>query len=203
MFNFIKREIDKKRLKDRSFVNLFEPYIGDEIVSFDCETTGLDRKKDELITIGAVKIKDNKILSSQKLEITINPNKEISKESIKIHHIRSCDVAFGVSAEEGVRKFIEFAGNRPLLGYFVEFDISMVNRVFKRLSGVSLPNRSIEVSALYYDKKEKLIPQGNIDLSYDKIINDLKLPTLGQHSAINDAIMNALIYIKLNNTKHL
>jgi DNA polymerase-3 subunit epsilon len=203
MFEFFKRELNKKRLKDRSFEALFEKYNGDEIVSFDCETTGLDRKKDEIITIGAVKIKGNSILNSEKLDIVINPTKEISKESIKIHHIRSCDVALGVTVEEGVRKFIEFAGNRPLLGYFVEFDISMVNRVFKKMSGVSLPNKSIEVSALYYDKKEKLIPQGNIDLSYDKIIRDLKLPTLGQHSAINDAIMNALIYIKLNNTKHL
>lgn len=203
MFEFFKRELDRRRLTDESFEALFEKYDGDEIVSFDCETTGLDRKKDEIITIGAVKIKGNSILNSEKLDIVINPTKEISKESIKIHHIRSCDVALGVTVEEGVRKFIEFAGNRPLLGYFVEFDISMVNRVFKKMSGVSLPNKSIEVSALYYDKKEKLIPQGNIDLSYDKIIRDLKLPTLGQHSAINDAIMNALIYIKLNNTKHL
>lgn len=203
MFDFFKREIGRRRLKDRSFEALFERYSGDEIVSFDCETTGLDKKKDEIITIGAVKIKKNSILNSEKLEIVINPKKEISKESIKIHHIRTCDVALRVTVEEGIRKFIEFAGNRPLLGYYVEFDISMVNRVFKKISGTTLPNKSIEVSALYYEKKEKLIPQGNIDLSYDKIVNDLKLPTLGQHSAINDAIMNALIYIKLNNTKHL
>lgn len=195
--------LNKRRLKDSSFLYLFEKYEGDEIVSFDCETTGLNPKSDEIITIGAVIVKGNKIETSKRFETVISPKKAINKEAIKVHHLRECDVASGLSQEEGVRRFLEFAGNRPLLGYYVEFDVAMVNKELKKIAGITLPNKTIEISAIYYDKKERLIPQGNIDLSYDKIVADLELPTLGQHSAINDAIMNALIYVKLNNIKHL
>jgi len=182
---------------------LFDRYEGNEIVSFDCETTGLDTKKDDIITIGGVIVKKNKILTSKKFEITINPKSAIKKEAIKVHHIRECDVLEGVSSQEGVREFLYFIQNRPLLGYYIEFDIAMINKELKQIANITLPNKTIEVSALYYDKKEKVIPQDNIDLSYDKIVANLELPTLRQHSAINDAIMNALIFIKLNNIKHL
>lgn len=203
MLENINRFFNRYRLKDQSFAHLFEPYAGDEIVSFDCETTGLDVKNDEIITIGATLIKENKILTSQKFEVTINPGREVGRESIKIHHIRTCDISAGISTDEGIRRFVEFIQNRPLLGYYVEFDVGMINKTFKKLFGTKLPNRQIEVSALYYDKKERRIPQGNIDLSYATILKDLQLPTLGQHSAINDAIMNAMIYLKLKNIKHL
>jgi DNA polymerase-3 subunit epsilon len=46
-----------------------------------------------------------------------------------------------------------------------------------------------------------LIPQGNIDLRFDRIMQDLKIPNMGQHNAVNDAIMTAMIFLKLQTTK--
>jgi len=56
-----------------------------------------------------------------------------------------------------------------------------------------------EVSAIYYDKKIATIPQGNIDLKFDTILRDLALPTLQAHDALNDAVMTAMMYLKLQN----
>ncbi|MBU1642323.1 3'-5' exonuclease, partial [bacterium] len=64
-------------------------------------------------------------------------------------------------------------------------------------------NKKIEISGLYFNKKIELIPQGNIDLRFDTILRDLKVPNMGQHNAVNDAIMTAMIYIKLLNTDRL
>jgi DNA polymerase-3 subunit epsilon len=65
--------------------------------------------------------------------------------------------------------------------------------------GITLPNKKEEVSALYYDKKIARIPQGNIDLRFDTILEDLALPNLQAHDALNDAVMTAMMYIKLKN----
>jgi len=46
-------------------------------------------------------------------------------------------------------------------------------------------------------KKLKLIPDGIIDLRFDSIMKDLGLPIFGKHDAINDAIMTAMMYVKL------
>ncbi|MFZ5374359.1 MAG: 3'-5' exonuclease, partial [Campylobacterota bacterium] len=42
--------------------------------------------------------------------------------------------------------------------------------------------------------------QGNIDLRFDTILRDLNIPKMGQHNALNDAIMTAMVYIKLQHT---
>jgi DNA polymerase-3 subunit epsilon len=197
MFESFLRSWNRKGLIDANYEWLFEIYNGDEVVVFDTETTGLNTRKDAVLSIGAVKIKGDKILTSQSFEVFLKPTKEISTESIKIHHIRPCDLDQALEPLEGVKRFLEFIGNRPLVGYYLEFDVAMMNRLIKPWLGVTLPNKQIEVSGLYFDKKNALIPQGNIDLRFDTILKDLKIPRMGQHNALNDAIMTAMIYIKL------
>ena len=67
-FRRLKRERAMAKLKDKAFAFLFED-IEDEYVVFDTETTGLNTKSDEILSIGAVKIKGNKILTSQTFEM--------------------------------------------------------------------------------------------------------------------------------------
>jgi len=202
MFGKIKKHLNQKRLKDERFSFIFnEP--DDTVVVFDCETTGLDSKKDEIISIGALKIKGNKILTSEPFEVYIKPKAKVSKSSIEIHQIRNCDLQNAKSPKEAIESFLHFIGSSKLVGYYLEFDVAMVNRYTKKLLGVTLPNIQEDVSAIYYNKKVKTIPQGNINLSFNAILKDLDLPKLDAHNALNDALMTALIYVKLQNIKKL
>lgn len=203
MFGALRQAMNRRRLKDERFAFLFAPYEGDEVVVFDTETTGLDAKKDEIISIGAVKVRNNKILTSETFELFLKPSGEIAKESIEVHYIRPCDLGHAIEPKEGISRFLEFVGPRPLVGYYLEFDVAMINRYIKPWLGITLPNPQTEVSGLYFDKKIALIPQGNIDLRFDTIISDLKIPRMGRHNAVNDAIMTAMIYIKLKHARHL
>jgi len=197
MLDSLFRRWNLRSLRDENYRGLFEPYHGDEVVVFDTETTGLNTKKDAVLSIGAVKVKGNRILTSQSFEVFLKPSKEISVESIKIHHIRPCDLEDALQPLEAMEKFLAFIGNRPLVGYYLEFDVAMINRFIKPWIGVGLPNQQIEISGLYFDKKIALIPQGNIDLRFDTILTALNIPRMGQHNALNDAIMTAMVYIKL------
>jgi DNA polymerase-3 subunit epsilon len=120
-----------------------------------------------------------------------------------VHQIRNCDLKDAVSLEEAIEKFLYFIGNRTLAGYFLEFDVAMINKYIKPMFGITLPNKQEEVSAIYYDKKICTIPQGNIDLRFDTILKNLFLPKLKAHDALNDAIMTAMIYLKLKNNKKI
>jgi DNA polymerase-3 subunit epsilon len=203
MFENFRRSWNRRSLKDDSYLWMFEPYDGDEVVVFDTETTGLNTKKDAILSIGAVKVKGDRILTSESFEIFLKPSREISVESIKIHHIRPCDLENAMEPLEGVKNFLKFIENRPLVGYYLEFDMAMINRLVKPWLGCELPHKQIEVSGLYFDKKIALIPQGNIDLRFGTILRDLNVPRMGQHNALNDAIMTAMVYIKLKNTLKL
>ena len=203
MFTSLKKKWNLKNLKDERFSFLFDERHTDEMVVFDCETTGLNPITDEIISIGAVKVKGNKILTDEAIHIYIDQDKEIDHKSITIHQIRNCDLHGAIPLKEAIEKFLYYIGNRPLAGYYLEFDVAMVNKYIKPMYGITLPNEQEEVSAIYYDKKIRTIPQGNIDLRFNTILEDLGLPKLQAHDALNDAVMTALIYLKLKNTTKL
>lgn len=199
MFTILKNNWNKKRLKDQKYNYLFEPYDGDEYICFDCETTGLNPKIDDIISIGAVKIKGTTIVASEKFERFVKPKKELQGDSIKIHQITQADLIDAQDIDDVIVEFLDFIENRPLVGYYLEFDVAMINKYVQKSLGIKLPNKQIEVSALYYDKVIETVPQHNIDLRFDTIMKRLKLPILGAHDAINDALMTSMIFVKLQN----
>jgi len=203
MFNTLKQKWNRKNLRDERFAFLFDKPDSDEVVVFDCETTGLKPKVDDIISIGAVKVKGNKILTDEALHIFVKQDKQINHKSIAIHQIRHCDLEGAISIETAIEKFLYYIGNRKLVGYYLEFDVAMINKYVKPMFGITLPNKEEEVSAIYYDKKIAAIPQGNIDLKFDTILEDLALPKLQAHDALNDAVMTAMIYLKLKQIKSL
>ena len=72
----------------------------------------------------------------------------------------------------------------------------------RRVLGIELPNPQIEVSGLYYERKYGDAPPGTqVDLRFASILSDLGLPMLDQHDAASDALMTAMIYLKLQDLK--
>ena len=199
MFRIIKNYFNKRNLKNKDFLFLFEENTNDEYVCFDCETTGLDPKKDDIVSIGAVIIKNNTIIASKKFVKFVKPKTKLQAEAIKVHHIRECDLQDAEDMDTVIEEFLHFIGNRTLVGYYLEFDVAMINKYVKPKLGITLPNKILEVSAIYYDYKIEKIPQANIDLRFNTIMNELKIPSFGKHDAYSDAIMTAMIFLKLKN----
>jgi len=201
LFKRLSRYFKRRALKDEAYAFLFDEPEPGEYVSLDFETTSLNPKKAEIISIGAVRIKENRILASEMFTLLVKPTKAMDRASITVHHLRYADLEHAAEAEEAVKALLHFIGPRPIVGYYIEFDVSILNRYTKAMIGCKLPNETIEVSGIYYNKKEKLIPQGHIDLRFDTIMRDLKIPFFGKHSAVHDAIMTAMIFLKLTDPK--
>lgn len=199
MYRIVKNYLNKRNLKDEKYLYLFDNPIDDEYICFDCETTGLNPQIDHIISIGAVLIKNNTIVSSKKFVKFVKPKTKLQAEAIKVHHIRECDLENAEEIDDVIVEFLEFIGNRKLVGYFLEFDMAMINKYLKPKLGITLPNDAIEVSAIYHDFKIEAIPQSHIDLRFDAILRELQIPSLGKHDAYNDAIMTAMIFLKLKN----
>ena len=199
----LRRGWQRRQLRNSEWRFLFDaPPLG-EWVALDCETTGLNTRTDEIIAIGAVRIEGQRILTSERLELLVRPEHGVSAESIRVHRLREQDVQDGVPAEEAMCRLLHFIGARPLVGYYLEFDVAMINRAMKPLLGIRLPQKQIEVSALYYDYKFRQLPpyqqqdNADIDLRFNTLMEDLALPTRDAHDALNDAVMAALAFIKL------
>jgi len=199
----LQREWLLYHLGDPQYRFMFEPPPPDEWVALDCETTGLNVRSDEIISIGAVRIVGNRILTSERLELLVRPEKGVSPDSVRIHRLRERDVAHGLPMEEALKRLLHFIGSRPLVGYYLEFDVAMLNRALWPMLGQGLPQRKVEVSGMYYDYKFRQLSayeqqsQPHIDLRFATMMDTLGLPLRDAHDALNDAVMAAMAFIKL------
>jgi DNA polymerase III subunit epsilon len=189
------------------FAFVLDPAPPGEWISLDCETTGLKIGTDEIVSIGAVRIVGDRILTSERFEVLVKPQGQVSAQSIRIHRLREKDVAQGLPVDNAVKRLLHFIGPRPLVGYYLEFDVAMLNRVVFPLLGFGLPQPQIEVSALYHAHKMRQLPlhqrqsPPEIDLRLATLMKDLALPMLEAHNPVNDAVMAAMAFIKLRHLK--
>lgn len=177
--------------------HLAEPYEGDEVVVLDCETSCFDKKKGELLSVAAVRVKANQICLSEALDLTVNSDAETDPDSVRIHYLRREDRLDGVAIAAAIEKLLDFIGNRPICGFYIEYDEAILNRYIKQLYNFRLPNRFIEVSEIYVKQKRGLIPEVMLDLTFEGLAKDLQVPVVERHTAMGDVISTALMFIKL------
>jgi DNA polymerase-3 subunit epsilon len=192
MFGQIGRLINRIALSDRNYRFLFEAEPGNEAVSLDCETTGFDHWVDEIVSVAAIRIVGGRIEAST----VFRP------ASIKVHQLREIDVAGSRPMAEVLPDLLHFIGSRPLVGYWIDFDVRMLDKYLLAMINTRLPNRRIDVSKLYYDRKFGSAPPGTpIDLRYATILSDLALPARAQHDAFEDALGAAESYLVLEDMR--
>ncbi|SEI79033.1 DNA polymerase-3 subunit epsilon [Allopseudospirillum japonicum] len=188
---------DRWTHRDGEFGFMFEPYTGEECVSLDCEMTSLDPQSAELVSIGAVKVRGSKVITSDRLDIKLQRPESLTGDSIKIHRIRGIDLHGGEVLGDALQDLLYFIGNRPILGYYINFDIAVLNRHIRPRFGFSLPNKVIELSHLYQHKIQQTNPELQPDLHFEKIAGKLGVPIMGRHTAVGDAITTGLMYVRL------
>ena len=154
----LKREWLLYHLGDPRFRFMWDAPPPGEWVALDCETTGLNVHRDEIISIGAVRIMGDRLLTSERLELLVRPSRQVSAESVRVHGLLESDVAHGLPPDEAMMQLMRFIGSRPLVGYYLQFDVAMINRAIFPLLGMGLPQPKVEVSALFYEYKSRQLP---------------------------------------------
>jgi DNA polymerase-3 subunit epsilon len=202
MLGWFRRTVDRIVLRDRQYRFLFRHDDSGEAVSLDCETTGFDPWVDDIVSVAAIRIRGSRILASSAFRAVVRPEATMRASAIKVHQLRAQDVAEGRPIGDVLPELLRFIGARPLVGYWIAFDVSMLNKYLIEMLNIHLPNPLIDVSELYYDRKYGNAPPGTaIDLRYATILDDLGLPALPQHDAMNDALGAAEMYVMLEDMR--
>jgi DNA polymerase-3 subunit epsilon len=198
MLKWVRNAFYRATLGDQTYRYLFKPGPADEAVVIDCETTGLNPRRDDVIAIAAIKVRGNTILTSEPFRAVVRADKAPTETSIRVHGIRMQEVAAGRQMHQVMPELLSFIGGRPIVGYYVDFDVAMLDKYVLPFIEAKLPNQRIEISAMYYALKYRHAPQGTKhDLRFASILSDLGLPALDQHDAFNDALMTAMMYVQL------
>lgn len=97
-----------------------------EYVVLDLEMTGLSAKTDQIIEIGAVKIKDNQVIAT--MECLVNPKCKIPTRVVELTGITDEMVQSARERDEAIRELIAFIDGQILVGQNVNFDYSFLKQ---------------------------------------------------------------------------
>lgn len=116
-------------------------------VVFDFETTGLNAGAgDTIIEIGAVKIKNGKIID--KFNELINPGRPLSQIIIDITNITDDMLKDKDNEENAFKRFMEFYGDLPMVAHNARFDTSFVEMCYKKYNLGTFSNTVIDTMEL-------------------------------------------------------
>ena len=132
MRGLLSRLFYRATLGNQEYQFLYRPGPPGEVVSLDCETTGLDPRRDEIVAVAAVLIRGNRILTSQRFTALVRPeDTQAEADSIKVHRLRQRDVADAQPMRRILPELLHFIGGRPLVGYYIDFDVRMLDKYVK------------------------------------------------------------------------
>jgi len=158
-------------------------------VVFDLETTGLEANKDEIIEIGACKIKDGRI--DETFSTFVKPSRHIPREITDLTGIDDDMVKDAPSINYVLPDFYKFCHGSTMVGHNVSFDIGFVHAISKKLA-YNFDNPLVDTIEM---AKSKLPGLKNYKLG--TVVDKLNIILDNAHRAINDATATAKVFIKL------
>ena len=174
-----------------------------DFVVLDTELTGLNEKKDEIVSMGAVRIKNLRIDLEDNFYSNICPCQEVPKFSTLIHRISPRQARKSPPIAEILPDFLDYVGNSLIIGHNIDLDMAFINRELRNNLGGILYNPCLDTMRMarihreeqwinYYDRY-------NLGISYN--LKDLSveygLPVFPEHNSLNDAIQTAYHFLFL------
>ncbi|WPC04770.1 3'-5' exonuclease [Pseudomonas benzenivorans] len=163
------------------------PLAEQRLVVLDLETSGLDTKRDQVLSIGAVLIESGAIDLARQFECTLSCDQPLGA-SVLIHGLTPSSIAAGSEPAEALLAFMEFAGSSPLLAFHAAFDQRMLARALKQSLGYRLTHPFFDVAEL----APLLCPQATIRRGgLDDWARHFGLQVHQRHHASADALVTA------------
>ncbi len=169
----------------------------------DTELTGFDRKRDEIISIGAVLVRDLQIDLGATFHQYIRPRNIEHTQATLIHRITPQQLMEAPSMAEVLPAFVEFMGNSLMVGHFIALDMDFLNMAARKVLGGTLSNPGIDTMRMAQGYRRVLNGhfQDEEDRSCSYALEDLakeySLPMFKPHDALEDAMQTAYLFLFL------
>jgi DNA polymerase-3 subunit epsilon len=164
----------------------------------DTETTGLDPKRDRLITIGAIAIKGGQIDVGDSFETMLKI--AYNQSAVTVHGITRDEAQDGMEECDALQEFLDYLGDGVIVGHHIRFDIDLLNGACERHFETKMPNRSLDTMDLTLHLKDAGAFEGRpepVGFSLDALCELFGVVPRDRHTAGGDAFITAQIFLRL------
>ncbi|MCB1789002.1 MAG: 3'-5' exonuclease [Gammaproteobacteria bacterium] len=169
-----------------------------EIVAIDLETTGLDPKKDDILSIGLVHIDGFSVKLSTAWHRIVRVDKAIPGESAVIHQITDDQSAAGSPIEELLPEVLQRLAGRVMLAHYSPIEQNFISAACRKLYGAPFVVPvidTLEIGQRVFERRNHTIQPG--DLRLFNLRPRYNLPQYRAHNALSDALATAELFLAM------
>jgi DNA polymerase-3 subunit epsilon len=164
-----------------------------EFAALDFETTGLDRRRDAIVSFGIVPVRRGRVVLGEAVHQLVVPEIPSSPESMKVHRILPRDLEVAPSLEvarEFLRRALE---GRFLLTWYAEMEVSFLERIFGGRHR-SWAHRTVDTRRLAIELEGQ---EPDVRESLSRAAERYGVPVAAPHEALDDALVTAQLFLVL------
>lgn len=165
------------------------------LLAVDLETTGLDPRRDQILSVGFVPVDGDVIDLSGAREIVVHADGEVGQSAV-VHGLTDDIVAAGRPLPEVLDEVLAALTGRALLAHYATIEQDFLDAACRRIYGGSLPLRVVDTMDLQrrltanpYDNPRG----GTLRLGASREAHGL--PVYHAHAALTDALACAELYL--------
>lgn len=167
-------------------------------VVLDSETTGLNPRKDRLVTIGAIAVVNHEILIEDSFEALLKV--EYNSSAVTVHGVTREESRDGLDEPAALEQFLTYLGDGVIVGHHIGHDVETFNAGYERHFGFRLKNFSLDTMALtlHLERDGAFAGREEIrEFSLDALCTLFEIIPYDRHTAPGDAFMTALVFQRL------
>ena len=160
-----------------------------DYVVIDLEMTGLNAKKDKILEVAAVRVREGKEIET--FSAIVDSGVRLSDKVMELTGITQEQADAGMAYDETVQKFLEFLGEDVLVGQNVIFDFSFLKQ-WAVNHKIALEKQAVDTLKL----ARKFLPPGQ-KKDLGSLCAYFEIPRVNAHRALDDARETLQIFERL------
>ncbi len=161
----------------------------------DLETTGLDLRRDEIVSYGAVVVRQGRILARTSVYGLVRPEGTMTASAVAVHGLRPADLRHAPPLADCVRVLAGLLEGHVLVAHAAWVESAFLGRAF-RDHGMRLDGPVIDTAALA--REAQVVPDGaEAEPALEELARALHLPVHETHHALGDALTTAGVMLAL------
>jgi DNA polymerase III epsilon subunit family exonuclease len=164
-------------------------------VVLDTETTGLRvQEGHRVVSLAAVRVGAGRVRAHEAFDALVGPGRPIPAASTRFHGITDAMVAAAPPMEEIFPALLRYAGESPLVGHEIAFDLGFLDAEASRLG---LPRLARNRAVLDTRLISSLVHGPDVSHSLEAVSARLGVTIIARHSALGDALATGEVLVRL------
>ena len=164
--------------------------------AIDVETTGLDLRRDSIVSIGSVGIGDGRIVCGDSYYSLIRPACQVSVASMRVHCLRPADLENAPAARDVGQEVAHKLAGRIVIAHAAWIERAFLSRLLRQ-AGFRFAAPVIDTAALARALGYTQGGSHGREPSLELLARQLALPVYAPHHALGDAITTAAVFLAL------